>query len=427
MSHSRKTAVVVTAAALLAVAACGSSSKGGGAGTPTGAASTSAGGGSSTAPASNKTVTVGVLADFTGPAASGNKTVTDGVKAGAVYAARNGFTIKYILADTATNPATALSAAQKLVTQDHVSIVIAHSAITFAASTYLTAHGVAVIGAGEDGPEWTKSKNMFSVFGALHTTKVSDTLGKFYKMQGVTTVGAVGYSISPLSSESAKASIASAESVGLKKGYLNASFAFGSTDVQPIVLAMKSAGVDGFTATTDPNTAFALVTGMKQAGVNYKVAIFATGYGGDLTQAGPGALNAAQGVYFSLGYEPVEMNTAATKQFESDLTAAGVKGKPTYADYNGYTSIGLLVRALKANGGSTKASDVISALSNIHDWDALGLFGTHRLDINDRTNLVGGTDNCSWITKLNGSNFELVPNADPICGKTLSVTVSASS
>jgi ABC-type branched-subunit amino acid transport system substrate-binding protein len=429
MSHTRKTVVVVTAAALLAVAACGSSSKGGSS-TPSGAATTSSGGGSSSAPSgggSNKTVTVGVLADFTGPAASGNKTVTDGIKAGAVYAARNGYTIKYVLADTATNPATALSVAQKLVTQNHVSIVIAHSAITFAASTYLTTHGVAVIGAGEDGPEWTKSKNMFSVFGALHTTGVSDTLGKFYKMQGVTTVGAVGYSISPLSSESAKGSIASAQSVGLKKGYLNASFPFGSTDVQPVVLAMKAAGVDGFTATTDPNTAFALVTGLKQAGANIKVAIFATGYGGDLTQAGPGALNAAQGVYFSLGYEPIEMNTTATKQFSSDLSAAGVSGKPTYADYNGYTSIGLLVRALKADGGSTKASDVISALSNIHDWDALGLFGTHRLDINDRANLVGGADNCTWVTKLQGQSFQLVPNADPICGKTLSVTVSASS
>ncbi len=425
MTHSRKTAVVVTAAALLAVAACGSSSKA--SSTPSGAA-TSAGGGSSSAPSGGgKTVTVGVLADFTGPAASGNKTVTDGVKAGMVYAARNGYTIKYIEADTATNPATALSAAQKLVTQDHVSIVIAHSAITFAASTYLTAHGVAVIGAGEDGPEWTTSKNMFSVFGALHTTKVSDTLGKFYKMQGVTTVGAVGYSISPLSSESAKASIASAESVGLKKGYLNSSFPFGSTDVQPVVLGMKSAGVDGFTATTDPNTAFALVTGLRQAGVDIKVAIFATGYGGDLIQAGPGALTAAQGVYFSLGYEPVEMNTTATKQFESDLTAAGVKGKPTYADYNGYTSIGLLVRALKADGGSAKASDIISALSTVHDWDALGLFGDHKLDINDRTNLVGGVDNCSWITKLQGQEFKLVQGADPICGKTLSVTVSASS
>jgi ABC-type branched-subunit amino acid transport system substrate-binding protein len=423
MSHSRKTAVVVTAAALLAVAACGSSSKGG---SPSGGGSASTAGGGSSAPAGGKTITVGILADFTGPAASGNKTVTDGVKAGAVYAARNGFTVKYVEADTATNPATALAAAQKLVTQDHVDAVIAHSAITFAASNYLTAHNVPVVGAGEDGP-WTTSKNMFSVFGALHTTKVSDTLGKFYKMQGVTIVGAVGYSISPLSSESAKASIVSAESVGLKKGYLNSNFPFGSTDVQPEVLAMKAAGVNGFTATTDPNTAFALTTGLHQAGADIKVAIFATGYGGDLIQAGPGALSAAQGAYFSLGYEPVEMNTTATKQFVSDLAAAGITSKPTYANYNGYTSVGLLVRALKANGGNTSSAALISALSGIHDWNAVGLFGDHTLDINDRVNIVGGVDNCTWVTKLAGQSFQLVPNADPICGKTLPATVSPSS
>ncbi len=432
MTHTRKTTVALTAAAALALAACGSSSKSGG-GTPSGGNSSSAAGTGSSAPASSAntvkaTITVGVLGDFTGPAASGNKTVTEGVKAGAVYAARNGITVKYIEADTATNPTTALSAAKKLVQQNHVSLVIANSAITFSAAAYLTSQKIPVIGAGEDGPEWTTATNMFSVFGALHTTKVSDTLGKFYKMQGVTTVGAIGYSISPLSSESAKASIASAQSVGLKKGYLNAAFPFGSTDVGPEVLAMKNAGVDGFTATTDPNTAFALVTGMRNAGANFKVAIFATGYGGDLSQAGPGALNAAQGVYFSLGYEPVEMNTAATKQFVSDLAAAGVTSEPTYAEYNGYNSVGLLVRALKDDGGSTKSADILSALSNIHDWDALGLFGGRKLDINDRTTLVGGTGNCSWITKLSGSKFELVPGADPICGNTLNgVTVSASS
>ena len=365
---------------------------------------------------------------MTGLAASGNKTSVDGVKAGVVYASRNGYTIKYILADTATNPATALSAAQKLVTQDHVDVVFAHSALTFAASNYLTARGVPVIGAGEDGPEWLKAKNMFSVFGALNSTKVTDTLGKFYKMQGVTTAGAVGYSVSPLSSEAAKGSIESAKSQGLKNGYLNANFPFGSTDVQPVALAMKSAGVNGFTATTDPNTGFALVTALRNAGADIKVAIFATGYGGDLLQAGPGALNAAQNVYFSLGYEPAEMQTAATKQFEKDLTAAGVTGKPTYAEYNGYTAMGLLVRALKANGGDTKSTAIISALSNIHDWDALGLFGGRKLDLNDRTNIVGGVDNCLWVTKLQGNEFKLVDGADPICGKALpGVTVSASS
>src|SRR6185312_4431845 len=125
----------------------------------------------------------------------------------------------------------------------------------FAAAPYLAAQKVPVIGACEDGPEWTQLKNMFAVYGALHTTRLTHTLGKFFKMQGVTTVGSVGDSISPLSSESGKAAIASSESVGLKKGYLNASFPFGSTDVGPVVLAMKSAGVDGFTAATDPNTA----------------------------------------------------------------------------------------------------------------------------------------------------------------------------
>jgi ABC-type branched-subunit amino acid transport system substrate-binding protein len=262
----------------------------------------------------------------------------------------------------------------------------------------------------------------------LHNTKVSDTLGKFYKMQGVTTVGAVGYSISPLSSESAKASIESAKSQGLKSGYLNSNFPFGSTDVQPVALAMKSAGVNGMTATTDPNTGFALVTALRQAGANVKVAIFATGYGGDLLQAGPGALNAAQNVYFSLGYEPVEMNTPATKQFVADLKSAGITGSPTYAEYNGYLSVGLLVRALKANGGNTSSSAVIGALSNIHDWDALGLFGSHKLDINDRDNIVAGADNCLWITKLEGNQFKLVKGATPICGNVLpGVTVSASS
>jgi ABC-type branched-subunit amino acid transport system substrate-binding protein len=424
MTRTMKIAAVVAAAALT-VTAVGCGSSGGGANSGGGGASSGTGGGGAASKGGGKTVTVGLLTDVTGLAASESKTSVDGVKAGVIYAARQGYTIKYVVADTATNPATALSAAQKLVTQDHVSVVIALSALTYAASNYLTAHHVPVIGAPEDGPEWIKAKNMFGVYGALDTTKVSSTLGLFFKSQGVTTVGAVGYSISPSSSEAAKASIASAKSVGLKEGYLKANFPFGGTDVQPVALAMKAAGVDGLTATTDPNTAFALVTALKQAGVKFKVAIFATGYGGDLLQAGPGALDAAQNSYFSLGFEPVEMQTAATKQFVNDLKAAGVSASPTYAEYNTYTSVGLLVRALKATGGSTESSGVIGALNNIHDWDALGLFGTHRLDLGNRASSATGVDSCTWVTQLQGKEFKLVKGADPICGKELAgVTVS---
>jgi ABC-type branched-subunit amino acid transport system substrate-binding protein len=427
MTGSTSKAVVtvsVALTALLVAAGCGSSNSDNGnqsKGSPSA-------GGASTPAGPLKTVTIGVLQDSTGAAASGNKTAIDGVKAGVVYAQRNGFKVKYVIGDTATNPASALAAAQKFVTRDHVDAVIAHSAITFAAAPYLTQHKVPVIGAAEDGPEWITAKNMFGVFGALHTTKVADTTGKLFKLLGVQTVGALGYSISPSSSEAAKAAIASAKSQGLKEGYLNAAFPFGSTNVEPVALAMKKANVDGFTAATDPNTAFALITALRNAGADVKAALLATGYGGDVLQAGPGALRAAQNVYFTVGYEPMEMQTAATKQFEADLKSAGVSGVPTYAMYNGYTSVGLLVRALKENGGNPDPAAVIASLEKIHDWDALGLWGTHKLDINDRENIVGGADNCTWATKLVGENFQLVKGADPICGKVLEgVTVSPSS
>ncbi len=406
------------AVALVAAAGCSSSSSGsGGSSSPTGAAGKA-----------NKTITIGLLTDQTGPAASGNRTSVDGLKAGTVLAAREGYTIKTIVADTATNPATALSAAQKLVTQNHVTAVVAHSALTFAVSSYLTAHNVPVVGAGEDGPEWITAKNMFSVFGALHSSKVSTTHGLFFKSQGVTNLGALGYSISPLSAEAAKGAKVSAEHAGIKVGYLNSKFPFGSTNVAPVALDMKKAGINGFMATIDPNTAFSLITALRQQGVNLKAALLPTGYGGDLTQAGPGALKAAQNVYFVLAYQPIEMQTAATKQFSADLTAAGVTGEPTFAMYNGYVSVGLLLEALKTAGAKPTNASLIKSLSNIHAFTALGLFGDHKLDVNDRTNIVGGVDNCEWITKLEGSTFKLVKGADPICGTTIpGATVAPSS
>src|SRR4051812_29402121 len=327
MTGRTSKAVVTTVAALLVAAGCSSSGGGGG----SSASSTPAGGGSSTAAGPLKTVTIGLLQDSTGPAASGNKTAVDGVKAGVVYAQRNGYKIKYVVGDTATNPSTALAAAQKFVTRDHVDAVIAHSAITFAAAPYLTQHKVPVIGAAEDGPEWITAMNMFGVFGAIHTTKVADTTGKLFKLLGVSTVGAIGYSISPSSSEAAKAAIASAKSQGLKEGYLNAAFPFGSTNVEPVALAMKKANVDGFTAATDPNTAFALITSLRNAGANVKAALLATGYGGDVLQAGPGALQAAQNGYFTVGDEPMEMQTAATKQIAAGLTSARGARRPPEA------------------------------------------------------------------------------------------------
>jgi ABC-type branched-subunit amino acid transport system substrate-binding protein len=431
MHSTTRKLIAAATGALIVAAGCSSSKSSHSTATTAGAAAatTAAPTGASTTSAPHKgTYTIGLLTDASGLGASGNKTSEQGVQAGVVLAARDGYTLKYVVGDTATSPNGALTAAQKLVDQDHVSAVIAVSALTFAAANYLTSKGVPVVGIAEDGPEWTTASNMFSVTGALHTTLVGTTQGELMKMLGVTTIGSLGYSISPASAEAAKGVAASAKAAGIKVGYLNASFPFGSTNVQPVALAMKAAGVDGATASVDPNTSYALISALRESGVNVKAFLLATGYGADVLQAGPGALQAAQNVYFSLAYEPVEMHTAATQQFVSDLTAAGISGEPTFAMYNGYVSVGLLTQALDAAGANPTSTSIIGALSDVHDFTALGLYGSHHLDINDRQHIALGVDNCLWVTKLTGTTFQLIPGADPICGTVIpGVTVAPSS
>jgi ABC-type branched-subunit amino acid transport system substrate-binding protein len=414
MLHAKTKAVAVAAAALVLAAGCGSSKSGGTNATGSTSGSTAAAGSSGSA--SGKTYTIGLLTDLTGLAASGNKTSQQGVEAGIAWAKTQGYNFKLDTGDTQTSPSAALTAAKKLVDQDHALAIVADSALAFGGAPYFTQKGIPVVGIDQDANEWATSKNMFSVTGVLYTNEVSTVMGQFFKMQGASKVGVLGYSVSPSSSESAKAAAVSAQSAGLKAPYVNGAFPFGSTNVAPVALAMKSANVDGFTASTDPNTSFALVTALRQAGVDLKVPAFADGYGGDLVQAGPSASQVAQNVYFTLGYEPVEMNTPATQQFVHALNSVGVTGDPTFAEYNGYASVVMLVQALKAAGPQVSSSSLMSALSNIHSWDAGGLLGNHPIDINNRAQQV---DNCQYFTKYVGSSFQLVPGADPLCGSVI--------
>ena len=114
-------------------------------------------------------------------------------------------------------------------------------------------------------------------------------------------------------------------------------------------------------------------------GVTVK-ALMSTGYGGDLVTGGPGAVQAAQGVYFLTSFEPVEMNTAATQQFQNDLkTYAGVTTAPTFAEYQGYVSIDAFVQGLKAAGSNPTQASLINAMLGMTNYDGAGLWGTHTL------------------------------------------------
>ena len=115
-----------------------------------------------------------------------------------------------------------------------------------------------------------------------------------------------------------------------------------------MVLAMKAARVDAFNPAIDQTTSFAIIKTFRQLGVNLKVALLPTRYGGDLLNGCPAAQQAAQGVSFQTSYEPVEMNTLATQTFVNALkTYAGVTTLPTFAEYGGYLSVDSFVAGLK--------------------------------------------------------------------------------
>jgi ABC-type branched-subunit amino acid transport system substrate-binding protein len=228
----------------------------------------------------------------------------------------------------------------------------------------------------------------------------------------------LGYSISPLSADQTESSAISAKHVGIKVGYINAAFPFGSTNVMPIALAMKAAGVNGFTASTDPNTAYALLAALKNLGVHLKASLLYTGYGADVAnQANVAQQQAIQGTSFVNPFEVIEQNTAATKQFAADLTSAGVKGLPTGAEYDGYEAVGMLLQGLKGAGSNPTQASLVASLSKIHNWSALGMWGDRTLNINNRTAVTGTAANCIWVAKLRGKGFNIVPNAVPLCGK----------
>ena len=417
--------LAAAAVAMVAVAAgCGSSSKSAGSSTSTsaaaGSATTSA---SASAPTSggsvsSKTYTIGVLTDLTGPAASAAKSTPMGVEAGVGLANSEGYHLKYVVADTGSSPSGALTAAQRLVDQDHVFAVIAVSGLTFGAAPFLTAHHIPVIGSASDATEWLTTPNMFSIIGTEDYTKVYSTFGDFFKLEGATNIASLGYSISPSSSESAKGTALSAEAAGLKSGYLNANFPFGGTNTGPVALAMKSAGVDGFTGAIELNTFLALAQGLHQEGVNLKVPLTATGYGGDLLQSGPGAEQDSQGVYFLSSYEPIEMHTAATERFQNAMTTyAKVTGDPTSNEYWGYVSVDAFLTGLKAAGANPTQRQFITAMLGIHNYNAAGLYGSHSIGfaLSDRGQALNA-DNCIWTAQWVGSSFHLVAGAEPICG-----------
>src|SRR5262249_42234144 len=154
---------------------------------------------------------------------------------------------------------------------------------------------------------------------------------------GGSKVAVLGYGESPSSKASALGSAQADRLAGLTTPYVNVSLPFGTINVTALVLGMKAANIDSFDDPIDGNTTLAIVTTGSQAGIKWKVANFATGYGGTILD-NPSAIAAAQGAYFSVEQVPVELHTAVTMAEQAAFKQyANFTGTPGFDWWQGWS------------------------------------------------------------------------------------------
>jgi branched-chain amino acid transport system substrate-binding protein len=397
----------IAAVSVIAVtlAACGGNSSGGAAG-------------------GSKTIKVGVMTSFSGAAASSFAGVDQGVQARLdAYKASGGkcssTNFQIVKGDDASSAAGALAATQKLEQQDKVYSVIEDSAFFYGAAQWATTAGkkVPVFGGAFDGsPLWnTTTNNLLPASTVPDYAATYTTFGDYLKQAGASTVAGVAYA-NPASAAGLTAAMRSTATAGIKQGYVNNSLALGSTDVGAIVLGIMRSHADAVYMSINPDAAFAIVAGLHQANYKTKAIITSSGYGADLLESAP-AVQAGQGVSFSINWAPSELKNTATANFSAALKqyAGSKSGIPSFTQTMGWLGADLMITGLEKAGCDASQSKLLSTVRADKTWTADGLYPTAR----DFTT-IKLQQQCLYFLKLQGNDFVPQPNAAPLCGKNVS-------
>jgi ABC-type branched-subunit amino acid transport system substrate-binding protein len=382
--------------------------------------------GASTPGVTANTITLGLITELTGPGAAVGTGMVRSAEAridqqnaeGGVY----GRKIKLIVRDDGTNPTTDNTDTADLISNG-VFGVIDDSAVTYGGYKLLQQAGVPVTGGAYDGPEWYQlpNTNMFSISGPGNAKDPQyDNFAVFAKDHGGTKCAAVGYGISPSSQASASGFVLSCKREGLQNALLDTTVPFGTVNVTTLVLQLKASGANVLWLPLDANTNFAIMTGLKQAGVKMKVVINATGYGQVLLND-TNVVPDAQGAWFLATGVPKESKTPATKAFQSALAKyAHYTGVPDFTWYEGWGGADLMIKGLELAGKNPTQSAFIADLHKVTGYSANGLFGPVNFSLSDFTKAPKSL--CEYIVQLERDAYahptklcgSILPNSDQL-------------
>ncbi len=377
----------------------------------------------------SNSITIGLDTSLTGPAASGFPNAVKGIEAR--FALQNahggidGRKLKLLVADDGSSFTGAQTAVADLVEVKHVFGLIFISDLTSGGAYKLPQQlGVPVVGFPTDGPEWGEqpNTNMVSTYGDVgHQLPTSTADAEIAKLVGATNMGVLALANEPPSDIGGQYFEEAAKEVGVKIGYKNYSIPFGSVNVGPIVLGMKSAGVQGFISLILENSALSVLTAAKQAGLVLKAPILSAGYGQDILNS-PTERQAADGAIFFVSQVPVEEHTPATRAEQAAFAKyEHFSGVPDLNWTQGWIAADIWIKGLEKAGKNPTRASFLRAIRSVKGYTANGLL-PQPLDFSLKDFGHNPPTSCLYFVRLEGSKFVPLNKGKPLCGKTVNRT-----
>ena len=338
-----------------------------------------AGSGNNAAPGVTPTqITVGSIANVTGPLSSGFAPVVNGVEAYfSMINAQGGVAGRKLKlgfqTDDQGSPTIDLSVAQKLVQQDQVFAVVGVGTPFFGGAAYLAQTGTPTFGYAVS-TDFQDRPTLFADYGSVLCFPCGAPGDAYLAQQlGAKSIAVVSYGV-PQSAAACKAAVTGMKEMGLNVSFSDLNLTFGA-DPTPDVLQMKNANADMWFSCLDVNGNVAFARAIIQNGLSMKQVWF-NGYDRGTVQQYGSIMN---GVYFGLQHVP----------FEAALAYPGVyPGLDTYiremqkyqpaftydeVAMDGWIAADQFVTGLKAVGRNLTQKNLVAAINKETAYNGAGL------------------------------------------------------
>ncbi len=357
----------------------------------------------------NTSITVGSIADITGPLSSDFAPITAGVKAYfSLVNAEGGVDGRKLLLpsgneeDDQGSQTTDVSEAQELVEQDHVFAIVGVGTPFFAGAKYLAQQGVPTFGY-QVSTDWEDGPSLFGTFGSdLDYSTAEPEYAWIANQLGTTSVGIIAYGVAQ-SADACEFAQKGFAKYGIHVGFTDYDFPYGG-DPDADVLHMKAAGVNLLMSCMDGSGNIAFSRAIQQNGISMKQ-LWLNGYDRPTLQQYSSLM---QGVYVSVQHVPFEAATAFPGQYPAINLYISAMQRYDPADtydetaFDGWVSAIQFVTGLEAVGKDLTQKKLVSAINSETAFTGDGL----STPVNW---VVGHTSSpppwCSASVQVQGSSF----------------------